>query len=157
MRLELQDAKGLTGVFIELPLDQLRAEIGLVSSSVAEPKATEALKVEVQSFEAQLEESQGKVAELKEKLAKGAGKTMDDFSQLEKATFVIAWGKGLSPENKAIFAEQVMEIPIAKATEAAVAEKEPKAKVEENPNIIKGRTDKPGYRYLELVDYSIKE
>jgi len=143
MKLELQDAQGLTGVFIELPLEQLRAEIGLVSSSGAEPQASEALKVEVQSFEAQLKEKAAEIAKLE-------GRTMDDFSPTEKANFVLNWAKGLSPEDKAIFAGAV-EIPIAQATVAEVAE------AEGEPKIIQGKTDRPGYRFLEHLGLSIKE
>ena len=146
MKLELQDAKGLTGVFIELPLDQLRAEIGLVSSS----GETEALLKEHQGNVALLQESQRKVAELEEKLARAEAKTMDEFTPIEKANFVIGWAKELSPEDKAIFAGAV-EIPIAQATVAEVAE------AEGEPKIIQGKTDRPGYRFLEHLGLSIKE
>lgn len=136
MKLELQDEKGLTGVFIELPLEQVREGLGLGSLSA--------------ESEAQLKESQGKVAELEEKLTTAEGRTMDNFTPVEKANFVIAWGKGLSPEDKAIFATAVG-IPIAKATEAEVAE------VEGEPAIIQGKTDKEGYKFLEHLNLSVKE
>ena len=100
--------------------------------------------------EAQLKESQGKVGELQEKLAAAEGKTMDDFQPAEKADFVIAWGRGLSPENKAVFAEAVG-IPIAGASAAEVAE------AEGEPKTIQGKTDKPGYKYLEFLNLSVKE
>ena len=96
-------------------------------------------------------------------LAEGAklagGKTMDDFTPIEKAKFVLAWGKELSLEDKAIFAEAVG-LPIAKATAAEVAEAEAKLaageKLEE-PKIIEGKTDLPGYKFLEHLNMSIKE
>lgn len=135
MKLELQDEKGSTGVFIELPLEQLKEELGLISSS---PEA-----------EAQLKESQEKIAQLEEQLLAGT-RTMDDFAPTEKANFVISWGKALSPERKAIFA-QAVGIPIAGAEVVEVAE------VEGNPKIIEGKTDKPGYIYYEFLNLSMRE
>lgn len=147
MKLELQDEKGLTGVFIELPLEQIKEGIGLLSSSPETEAQLKESQGKVAEAEAQLKESQGKVAELQEKLAAAEGRTMDDFAPAEKADFVIAWGRGLSPENKAVFAEAVG-IPIAGAS-AAEAEGEPKT--------IQGKTDKPGYKYLEFLNLSVKE
>lgn len=100
--------------------------------------------------EAQLKESQDKVGELEGKLAEAEGKTLGDFTPQEKADFVITWAKGLSPEDKAIFATAVG-IPIVGAAAAKVAE------VEGEPNIIEGKTDRPGYRFLEHLNLSIKE
>lgn len=144
MKLELQDEKGLTGVFIELPLELLRAEIGLSSSSV--------------ESEAQLKESQGKVAKLEQKLATAGAATMDDFTPAQKADFVLAWGRGLSSEDKAIFAKAI-ETPLAEVAEAQVTEVEAKgeAVVEEFPRMIQGKTDKPGYKYLEHLNLSIRQ
>ena len=41
MKLELKDENDSTGVFIELPVEQLKEELGLGSLSVADPSATE--------------------------------------------------------------------------------------------------------------------
>ena len=144
MKLELQDEKGLTGVFIELPMAELKealTELGSESVSAAEtPDAA-----------AQLKESQEKVADLEERLATAEGKTLDDYAPREKSAFVIAWARGLTSEDKAIFAEAV---GITKAKEAPKAEvKEP----EEEPTIIEGKTDKPGYKYLPVLNLSYKE
>ncbi len=142
MKLELQDAKGSTGVFIELPLEQLKEELGLLSSS------TEA--------EAQLKESQDKVGEMETQLKESQGRTMDDFTQMEKANFVIGWAKDLSPEKKAVFA-QAVGLPIAGAKVEEVEKVEEVAEVEENPKIIQGKTDKPGYIYYEYLNLSMRE
>ena len=40
---------------------------------------------------------------------------------------------------------------------AKVAEAERKAKAEGEPTIIQGKTDKPGYKYLEHLNLSVKE
>jgi len=135
MQLELKDDKGLIGT-IELPLEQVKETLGLGSASV--------------ESEAQLKESQGKVGELQEKLAQAEGRTMDDFTPIEKADFVLNWAKGLSVEDKAIFAEAVG-ISVARATDAEVAE------VEGELATIQGKTDKPGYKYLEHLNLSVKE
>jgi len=137
-----------------------------------EAKAREALEKRVVKLEdsaqlssdsskttdAQLKESQGKVAELEEKLTTAEGRTLGDFTPAEKANFVVTWAKGLSLEDKAIFAEAVG-IPIAKATDAEVAEAEQRAKAEaeEEPKTIQGKTDKPGYKYLEHLNLSVRE
>lgn len=124
MQLEVKDKDGVIGT-IELPIAELMKEVqDLGSASVADPSATEALKVEVQSFEAQLKEKGEEIAKLGEKLTAAEGKTMGDFKPEEKANFVIAWAEGLALEDKAIFAEAVG-IPIARATAAEVAEGKP--------------------------------
>ncbi len=147
MKLELKDEKGVVGT-IELPLEQIKEALGLGSASVAE--STEA--------DAKLKESQDKVGELEEKLATAEGRTMHDYAPRDKATFVIAWAKGLSPEEKATFAEAVG-IPLAEApaAEAVEAEQEAKAEESQEPKIIQGKTDRPGYRFLEYLDLSVKE
>lgn len=148
LKLELMDAKGSTGVFIDLPLAQIREGIGLVSSSVPNPTEAEAqLKEENEGNLGLLNESREKVAQLEEQLAASKGKTMDDFTPVEKANFVIAWGKRVSLENKAIFAEY-MGFTIAGAK---VAE------VEGEPKTIQGKTDKSGYKYLEAINISVRE
>ena len=157
MQLKLQDAKGLTGVFIEVPLEQLKEEIGLVSSEGAESTETAAHLKESQEKVVELE---GKAAELEEKLATAEAKTIDDFMPTEKANFVIAWAKELSLEDRAIFCEAVG-ISIAKATEAEVAEAEAKQIAEgkevEEPNIIEGKTDCLGCKFLKHLNLSVKE
>lgn len=143
MKLELKDTEGKVKGTIEIPIEEIKASLASMESS-----------------DAQLKESQGKVAELEGKLAKAEGKTLNDYSPEDKANFVITWAKGLSVEDKAIFAEAVG-IPITKATDAEVAEAEQKAKAEaeeaEAPKTIQGRTDKPGYKFLENLNLSVRE
>jgi len=157
MKLELQDAKGSTGVFIEVPLEQIKEGIGLLSSSPETEAQLKESQGKVAEAEAQLKESQDKVGELETQLKENQDKaelagsrTMDQYSPTEKANFVIAWAKELSPEKKARFAE-VVGIPIAKATVAEVAE------AEGNPKIIQGKTDKPGYIYYDYLNLSMRE
>jgi len=145
MQLELKDEKGVIGT-IELPLEQIKEVLGSGSAS----GESEVQLKESQGKVAELEEKLGQVAQLEEKLAAAEGRTMDDFTPVEKADFVIAWGRGLSPENKAVFA-QAVGIPIAGASAAEVAE------VEGEPKTIQGKTDKPGYKYYEYLNISMRE
>ncbi len=138
MKLELQDDKGSTGVFIEIPVAQLREELGLVSSSG--------------EAEAQFKESQDKVGTLEEELKvalAGAKATMADFTPTEKAEFVINWAKGLAAKDKAFFAEAV--------GISVVAQVEEKPADQGDPHVIVGKTDKPGYKFYEHLNLSIKE
>ena len=144
MKLELVDLEGTIKGTIEVPMEELKA-------ALASPELSEEAKAALASPEssddaAQLKESQGKVAELQEKLARAESRTMDDFPRVEKATFVLTWAKDLSPVNKAVFAKAVG-ISIAPAAEVAEAD----------PAIIEGKTDKPGYKYLDHINLSVKE
>jgi len=139
MKLSLKDSNGKSIGTMEFPVQE-------VAKSLSQ-SLSKSLESDAQLHEAELKGSREKVVELEEKLANAEARTMDDFTPIEKANFVIAWGKGLSPEDKAIFAEAVG-MPIAKAT---VAE------VEGEPNIIQGKTDKPGYKYLEYLNLSVKD
>jgi len=147
MQLELKDDKGLIGT-IELPLEQLKEALDLGSAST--------------ESEAHLKESQGKVAELGEKLAKAESRTMANFTPTEKAQFIIPWMRELSSEDFVRLATETgHDAQLVPATDAEVAEAEAKqkaeAEVEEAPKTIPGKTDKPGYRYLEHLDLSVKE
>ncbi len=142
MKLELRDDKGVVGT-IELPLAQLKEELGFGSASGADSSpASEALRVDAESFEAQLKESRDKVGALEEQVA---GRTMDDFTPAEKAHFVLAWGKGMSSEDKALFARAVG-IPIAGAA----------ADLGQDGSIIEGKTDLPGYKFYKYLNMSMK-
>jgi len=156
MQLKLQDAEGLTGVFIEVPLAELKEEIGLVSSEGAESTEIAAQLKESKEKVAELEDKVATVVELEEKLSTAEARTMGDFTPIEKANFVIAWAKELSMEDKAIFCEGVG-IPIAKVTEAEVAEAAVKKAAEDEPSVIEGKTDRPGYKFLEYLNMSVKE
>lgn len=145
IRLELRDEKGLIGT-IDLPVEDLRTALGLGSGSA--DLGQNQMEPGSGNGSAGTEEGQADIARLKEQLAQAQRKTMDDFTPLEKAKFVIDWARGITPEEKAVFARAVG-IPIS--SEAVVAEST------EEPAIIQGKTDKPGYRYLESLDLSVKE
>ena len=141
MKLSLKDSNGKSIGTMEFPVQE-------VAKSLSQ-SLSKSLESDAQLHEAELKGSREKVVELEEKLANAEARTMDDFTPIEKANFVIAWAKGISPEDKAIFCEAVG-IPIAQATEAEVAE------AEGEPKIIQGRTDKEEYRYLEYLNLSVK-
>lgn len=137
MKLELKDDKGVVGT-IEVTkenAEELKELLDLGSASVAEAKLAE--------VEPQLEESRGKVAQLEGEVA-----------TLKSPETKAAWLKEfLTPENFAVVATQLgYELP----EKAEVAEAGEEAEVAE-PTICKGRTDKPGWKYLPHIDMSIKE
>lgn len=130
-------------------------ETKVVVKEPDEAKLTEA--------QSQLKESQGKVGELEEKLAKAEGRyaTLNDvlanLPEAEQKQFVVEVGKRLSPEGFVNFAIETGHLAqLVPPTEAEVAEAEAKGKVEE-PKTIQGKTDRPGYRFLEHCNLSVKE
>ncbi len=151
LKLKSLDGKELGTIDLTEVMEELTAQARLSSSS---------------DSEAQLKESRDKVAELEEQLANIQGKTMNDFTPEEKAGFVLTWARGMSLEDKAIFAGAVG-IPLGKSTEAEVAEAEgaeaeAKRKAAEGekleePFYIEGKTDRPGYSYKPYLNLSIKE
>lgn len=156
MKLELKDKAGKGIGTIEFPVEEVAKSLNQSLSSSLESDAQlheaqlKESREKVLEMETQLKESQGRAAELEEKLAGADGRTMDDFAPLEKANFVIAWGKGLSPEDKAIFARAVG-VSIAGASAAEVAEAEGELA------IIQGKTDKEGYKFLEHLGVSVRD
>ena len=139
MEIDLKSNEGKSIGKLELPIEEIAREIGQSLSSSSESDA--------RLHEAELKASREKVIELEGELAQTEGKTMDDFSPTEKANFVIAWARGISAEDRAVFARAV---GIPMATEAVVSEGE-------EPSIIEGKTDQEGYRYLENLDLSVRE
>ncbi len=128
-------------MFLEIPDELLQQMTSMISPSA----------------DADLQEVQGKVAGLEEKLATAEKKTMDDFTPAEKATFVIAWARELSPEQKAQFAEGVGFTAKEPAAETAEAEEKAETAVEVNPPVIVGKTELPGYKFNESTGLSIRE
>ena len=150
MKLELIDLEGNVKGTIELPVEEIKANLASPESS----KSAE--------DEAQLKESQDKVAELEEKLATAESRTMDDFGSLEKGKFVIDFAKALSPEDKAIFAEgtgisQVREPEAEKKDDGEEPEDKAAEVAEEEGKVIVGKTDKPGYKFLPHLNISVKK
>ncbi len=140
---------------LEVPDDLLQQLTSKLSSQA------EAQLKENEGTLALLKESQDKVAELEEKLAMAEGRTMDDFTSIEKAEFVIPWMRDRSAEEFVKLALHTgHEAQLAPATAAEVAEAEQKAKTEvaeEEPKTIQGKTDRPGYKYLEHINMSVRE
>ncbi|MDP2730273.1 MAG: hypothetical protein Q8O55_07315 [Dehalococcoidales bacterium] len=92
MKLELKDDKGLIGT-MELPIEELRAGLGLDSASAENAKLAEEVK-------GQLAEKDTEIANLKEELAEAKSPTgLEDL--------IIATLNSLSPEGRANLAEEV--------------------------------------------------
>jgi hypothetical protein len=90
--------------------------------------------------------AEGQPADMKE----SGVKTMDDFDPMTKAKFVYDFTRGMNPEEKAVFGASV---GLPMKTEAVALEEESG----ESPGVIKGKTELPGYKYLETLDISVKQ
>ena len=99
------------------------------------------------------------IAELQERLSAAERKTIEDFSSREKAEFVIPWMQGLSGEDFVRLAlETGHDAQLVPATDPEMVGKiaEIMRKQErEEAKVVRGRTDLPGYRYLENIDLSV--
>lgn len=96
------------------------------------------------------------IAELQKRLSVAERKTIDDFSPVEKAEFLIPWLKGLNEQDFFTLAKgtghDVVHDP---AVVTMLAETFPKQA--EEPNVVKGKVDEPGWSYLETMDVSIRK
>lgn len=119
-------------------------------------------------LEQQGEQQGNRSEQLEQRLAAAECKTIDDFTPREKAEWLIPWMHGLSGEDFVRLAlETGHEARLVPAVDpeavAAIAEtfkrqaKEAKAKAEDEPTTIQGKTTKPGYKYLEHLNLSVQE
>ena len=163
MKLELVDLEGSIKGTIELPLEELKTALAL-------PKLSEEAKAGLASSEssndaAQLKESQVKITQLEgdnagleDSLAEAVGRTMDDYSPIEKATFVIPWLRDLPTADFVMLARNTgHEAQLVPAAAAEVAEVVAEGEPKKEEVFIQGKTDLPGYKYFPNVDLSIKE
>ncbi len=134
-----------------------KQEDGSLALEVSDDLLQQLTSMSSSQADAQLKESEGKVAELQEKLTAAEGRyaTLNDvlatFSAAEQKQLIVEVGKLLSPEGFVNFAIETGHLAhLVPATEAEVAEGE-------EPNIIRGKTTKPGYKYLEHLNLSVKE
>jgi len=100
------------------------------------------------------------ITELQERLSAAERKSIDDFSSREKAEFVIPWMQGLAAEDFVRLAlETGHEAQLVEVNDPAVVAvlAEMFRKQAEEPKIIQGKTDRPGYKYLENLDLSVRE
>lgn len=140
----------------ESKLEQLLDErFGVISDQVNE------LSGELQQ---QVEEAKGDsaaITELQERLDAAERKTIDDFSQREKAEFVIPWLQGLDAEDFFKLASgtghDVVPDPAVVTVLAETFDKPVEQVEEPDESLIQGKTELPGYKYLENLDVSIKE
>lgn len=98
------------------------------------------------------------ITELQERLRAAERKTIDDFSSMEKAGFVVPWLQGLDDKDFFTLARNtghdVVPDPAVVSVLADTFREQAEA---ENPSTIQGRTDRKGYRYLEHLNLSIRE
>lgn len=113
----------------------------------------------------QIDRLNGTVAELEEQQLERVGKAgqlelqVADLQSPEHRREVLGdWLKGMTPELYFELAGKLgYQVESVRATEAEEAEvAEPEDGPEERPGIIEGKTDEPGYRYLDLVGISVR-
>jgi len=115
----------------------------------------------------ELEQLQQQVKDLAERLSAAEHTTIDDFSPMEKAQYFIPWMTQLSKADFEKVALQTGHDPhtveVSDPAVVSVLEKTFKKQAEEakaageEPKIIHGKTDKPGYKFLEYLNLSVKE
>lgn len=106
----------------------------------------------------ELEQLQQQVKDLAERLSAAERQTIDDFSPMEKAKYFVPWMQELSGEDfvkLAINTGHDAQLVPAVDPELTAAIAETFRKQEEEAKVIQGKTDRPGYRYLEHLDMSI--
>jgi len=96
------------------------------------------------------------ITELRERLGAAERKGIDDFTEMEKAKFVIPWLEGLDDQDFFTLARgtghDVVPDPSVVSVLAETFQKQAKEET-----IIPGKTTKPGYRYLDYLNLSVKE
>lgn len=149
-------------------LEQLLDErFAAISEQVDALSGELAEQVKTLSGEQQQGEKQDeRIAQLEQRLVAAERKTIDDFTSIEKAQFIIPWMQELSGEDfvklslKTGHDAQLVEVPDPEA-QAALTEifrqQAEEQKEAENPKIIEGKTDKPGYIYYEYLNLSMRE
>lgn len=144
----------------ESKLEQLLDErFGVISKQV------DALSGELEQLAEVAKGDGAAITKLKERLNAAERKTIDDFSEMEKARFVIPWMQGLDAEEFVRLAlvtghdAQLVEVNdpavVSVLAESFRRQEEEKQAEEEKAKVLRGRTDLPGYRYLEYVNLSV--
>jgi len=106
------------------------------------------------------EQSAERIKQLEQRLATAEQKRIDDYSPREKAEFIIPWMQGLSGEDFVRLALETgheAQLVPAPDPEAVAKVAEIMRKQDEEPQTIQGKTSKPGYRYFENLDLSVRE
>lgn len=137
----------------ESKLEQLLDErFGVISDQLNE------LSGELERLDEAAKGDGAAITELQKCLRAAESRTIDDFSPREKAEFVIPWLKGLDGEDFVRLSLETghdAQLVPAVDPEASAAIAEIMRKQDETPAVIKGKTTKPGYRYLEHLDLSV--
>jgi len=100
--------------------------------------------------EALLQEKDGRIAELEAELE---SRGIADYPGEVQAAYLLESLTRLGPETVAVLVGKAGKASMLReATAAEVAE----AEVEEHPAVVKGPTDRPGYKFLTELGVSIK-
>jgi len=141
----------------------LDARFAVISEQVDALSGELAEQVKTLSDEQQQGEQQGElIKQLEQRVAAAESRTIDDFSGREKAEFVMPWLEGLDDQDFFKLARNtghdVVSDPAVVSVLAETFKKQAEEqKAEEEPIFIKGKTTKPGYRFLEPLNLSVRE
>ena len=121
-------------------------------------------QVKMLSGEQQQGEQQGeRIEQLEQQLSAACRKSIEDFSPRERAEFVIPWLTGLDEEEFFTLArgtghDAVPDPAVVTVLSETFRRQEEEAKAaEKDPKTILGKTDKPGYKYIECLNLSVKK
>jgi len=145
----------------------------LITKSVLEQLLDERFAViaeQVDALSGELVQQDGqhseRIKQLEQRLSAAERKGIDDFSPIEKAQYFIPW---MSQLSKADFEKIALETghdpgtvevndpAVVAMLEDSFRKQAEEQKDEEEPNTIQGKTDKPGYKYLDYLNLSIKD
>lgn len=138
----------------ESKLEQLLDErFGVISEQVNE------LAGELEQLAEAAKGDGAAITELQERLSAAERKSIEDYSSREKAEFIIPWMQGLEAEDFVRLAlETGHEAQLVEVNDpAVVAVLAQSFNRSAEPKIITGKTDRPGYKYLENLDLSVRE
>jgi len=139
----------------------LDERLGVISEQVNE------LAGEVEQLAGAAKGDGAAITELQGRLSAAERKGIEDFSAREKAEFFVPWMRRLDPEEFAYLSQETgHEVQLVPAADpelvAAMAEtfqrqaEEAKARGEK-PRTVLGKTSKPGYKYLKVLNLSVRE
>ena len=96
---------------------------------------------------------------LEQRLSEAERKAIDDFTPREKAEFIIPWMQGLNGEDFVRLAletgHEAQLVPTADPEAVTKVAEVMRRQEREEAKVIQGKTELPGYRYLENLDLSV--
>lgn len=104
----------------------------------------------------QLQQQDELIKQLEQRLSAAERMTIDDFSPREKAEFVIPWLQGLDDKDFFTLSKNTGHDAVPDPAVVTILADTFREQVKDK-TVIKGKTDRPGYRYLDYLNLSVKE